>query len=247
MLFPPASSQLAFAAGLGFAALSICAEPSTAINPSARPPTANTANCFLILFPLGCARVLNRIYLPCATENSSHLISSQQTAETAARFALLTKPLRNSKKGAKPEHCPGPSKQRDWFQGVFMPESRRRLLMTFVGAAGVLALRPALALCQGAPSVRPSPQPRPSPNAPDSHVPYGLKDGPQAAVSDKKAIERANQQELRSNVSKLYEIVADLKDQVEKTDANKTLSVSVVKKAQQIEKLAKQIKELAKG
>ncbi len=128
-----------------------------------------------------------------------------------------------------------------------MPESRRRLLMTFVGAAGVLALRPALALCQGAPSVRPSPQPRPSPNAPDSHVPYGLKDGPQAAVSDKKAIERANQQELRSNVSKLYEIVADLKDQVEKTDANKTLSVSVVKKAQQIEKLAKQIKELAKG
>jgi len=46
-------------------------------------------------------------------------------------------------------------------------------------------------------------------------VPYGLKDGPQAAVSDKKAIERANQQELRSNVSKLYEIVADLKDQVD--------------------------------
>jgi hypothetical protein len=127
-----------------------------------------------------------------------------------------------------------------------MPESRRRLLLTFVGAAGVLALRPVLALCQGAPSVRPSPQPRPSPNTPDSHVPSGL-NGPQVTVPDRKAMDRANQQELRSDVSKLYEMVADLKDQVEKTDANSTLSVSVVKKAQQIEKLAKLIKELAKG
>jgi hypothetical protein len=79
-------------------------------------------------------------------------------------------------------------------------------------------------------------------------VPYGLKDGPQAATGpDQKAIDRANQQELRSDVSKLYEMVTDLKEQVEKTDANKTLSLTVVKKAQQIEKLAKQIKELAKG
>jgi hypothetical protein len=131
-----------------------------------------------------------------------------------------------------------------------MPESRRRLLMTFVGAAGVLALKPALALCQGV-SAHPTPQPpqpRPSPNAPDAHVPYGLKDGPQAATGpDQKALDRAKQQELRSDVSKLYEMVAELKDQVEKTDANSTLSLTVVKKAQQIEKLAKQIKEVAKG
>jgi hypothetical protein len=32
-----------------------------------------------------------------------------------------------------------------------------------------------------------------------------------------------------------------------RTDANSMLSVSLVKKAQQIEKLAKQIKDLAKG
>ena len=131
-----------------------------------------------------------------------------------------------------------------------MPQSRRRLLLTFVGAAGALALRPVLAAPQGAgahPTPQP-PQPRPSPNAPDSHVPYGLKDGPQAATGpDQKAIERAGQQELRSDVSKLYEMVADLKEQVEKTDATSTLSLSVVKKAQQIEKLAKQIKERAKG
>ena len=41
-------------------------------------------------------------------------------------------------------------------------------------------------------------------------------------------------------------MAADLKTSVEKTDAN-TLSVSLVRKAQDIEKLAKQIKNLAKG
>ncbi|HKV63756.1 MAG TPA: hypothetical protein VJO16_17745 [Candidatus Acidoferrum sp.] len=130
-----------------------------------------------------------------------------------------------------------------------MPESRRRLLMSLVGAAGVLALRPVLLARQAGTHPTPQPpQPRPSPNAPDAHVPYGLKDGPQAATGpDQKTLDRAKQQELRTDVSKLYEMVSELKDQVEKTDTSSTLSLTVVKKAQQIEKLAKQIKEVAKG
>jgi hypothetical protein len=130
-----------------------------------------------------------------------------------------------------------------------MPGSRRRLLLTFVGAAGVLALRPVFAAPQAGTRPTPQPpQPRPSPNAPDGHVPYGLKDGPQAATGpDQKSIDRAKQQELRTDVSKLYEMVSELKDLIEKTNTDSTLSLSVVKKAQQIEKLAKQIKEVAKG
>jgi hypothetical protein len=62
-----------------------------------------------------------------------------------------------------------------------------------------------------------------------------------------KAIEMENQKELRAGVAKLYDMVVELRDQVEKTDANSTLSIPVMKKAQQIEKLAKQIKNLAKG
>jgi len=62
-----------------------------------------------------------------------------------------------------------------------------------------------------------------------------------------KAIERANQREIRADIAKLYEMVTELKEEIEKTDATATLSISVVKKAQQIEKLAKQIKGLAKG
>lgn len=42
-------------------------------------------------------------------------------------------------------------------------------------------------------------------------------------------------------------MVANLKDQLEKTDPAATLSVPFTKKTQQIEKLAKQIKSLAKG
>ena len=130
-----------------------------------------------------------------------------------------------------------------------MPESRRHLLVTFVGVVGLLAFKPVLAARQaGARSTPQAPQPRPSPNAPDAHVPYGLKDGPKAATGpDQKSVDRAKQQELRTDVSKLYEMVSELKEQVEKTDTSSTLSLNVVKKAQQIEKLAKQIKEVAKG
>jgi len=69
----------------------------------------------------------------------------------------------------------------------------------------------------------------------------------QPSRPDPRAIEQANQKEIRTDVAKLYEMVSELKEQVEKTDATATLSISVVKKAQQIEKLAKQIKDLAKG
>jgi hypothetical protein len=127
-----------------------------------------------------------------------------------------------------------------------MQESRRNLLMTFFGSASVFALAPVLSALQGAAGSRPSPpQPKPSPNTPDGHVPSGL-DGP-PTVSDSKPGSKQNQAEIKSEVTRLYEMVSELKEQVEHTDSNSTLSLSVVKKAQQIEKLAKQIKELAKG
>jgi len=53
--------------------------------------------------------------------------------------------------------------------------------------------------------------------------------------------------EIRTDIRKLYEMVSELKEQIDKTDASSTLSLAVVKKAQEIEKLAKQIKNLAKG
>jgi len=52
---------------------------------------------------------------------------------------------------------------------------------------------------------------------------------------------------LREDIVRLYGMASDLKEQIQRTDSNAMLSVSLVKKAQQIEKLAKQIKDLAKG
>jgi hypothetical protein len=45
----------------------------------------------------------------------------------------------------------------------------------------------------------------------------------------------------------LYELASQLKDEVEKTDSSKVLSLDLVKKAEEIEKLAHDIKNRTKG
>lgn len=122
-----------------------------------------------------------------------------------------------------------------------MGKSRRSLLMTLVGAAGVFVVEPLLAALQSA--AKSTPQLHPYPNGRDPNAPE--LDEPR--VVDQKALKLQNRKKLRSDIAKLYEMVSDFKEQVETTDANSTLSVSLVKKAQQIEKLAKQIKDLAKS
>ena len=158
--------------------------------------------------------------------------------------SLYFRSCETSKKGLKVSTIHGQAVIR--FREVPMLESRRRLMMTCIGAAGVLASQPLMAAWQGTPAHPAPPQPRPSPNTPNPNFPPGLK-GPPVTGPDKKAIDRQNQEEIRTDVTKLYEMVSELKDEVDRTNTNSTLAVSVVKKAQQIEKLAKQIKDLAKG
>ena len=57
--------------------------------------------------------------------------------------------------------------------------------------------------------------------------------------------ERQNQ--IKKNVQRLYDLATELKNAVEKTDSSKVLSLNLVKKAEEAEKLAKQIKTLAQG
>ena len=54
------------------------------------------------------------------------------------------------------------------------------------------------------------------------------------------------QEELKKDTEKLLELATELKQSVDKTDEN-TLSLEVIKKADQIEKLAKSVKEKMKG
>ncbi len=54
------------------------------------------------------------------------------------------------------------------------------------------------------------------------------------------------QEELKKDTEKLLELATELKQSVDKTDEN-TLSLEVIKKADQIEKLAKSVKDKMKG
>jgi hypothetical protein len=113
--------------------------------------------------------------------------------------------------------------------------------MAILGGAGALAAGSAL---HSEPQ-RP-PEARPSPNTPDPDHPWGLA-GHGDKPEESKSMAKQNQAEVKASVQKLYELATELKEQVDKSDASMVLSVSVVKKSQQIEKLAKHVKELAKG
>lgn len=123
-----------------------------------------------------------------------------------------------------------------------MSNSRRRWLMTAAGSLTVLAAKPFLLGQMG--QGRTVPKAQPYPNGRDPNAAPGNDD---PSRLDPKAVQQANQKKLREDIKQLYEMVSDLKDQMDKTDPNSTLSVSLVKKTEQIEKLAKQIKGLAKG
>lgn len=69
---------------------------------------------------------------------------------------------------------------------------------------------------------------------------------PSLPTPDKQALEK-NAQELKTEVARLYELASDLKTEVDHTDTTKVLSTSLTKKAQEIEKLAKDIKSRTKG
>jgi len=56
-----------------------------------------------------------------------------------------------------------------------------------------------------------------------------------------------NEKNIKKDIEKLYELATQLKNEAEKTDSANVLSVPLIKKAEEIEKLAKQIKERARG
>lgn len=73
---------------------------------------------------------------------------------------------------------------------------------------------------------------------------YGAPVDPKVA---KAMLQRQNAKEFQESVARLSVLVNELKEEVEKTASADVLSVKTYKKAQEIEKLAKQIKNKAKG
>lgn len=58
---------------------------------------------------------------------------------------------------------------------------------------------------------------------------------------------QANDKDIKKSVEKLFQLASELKAEVDKTDSAQVLSLPMVRKAEEIEKLAKEIKSRAKG
>ena len=84
----------------------------------------------------------------------------------------------------------------------------------------------------------------PIPPHTNPNEPFPDNNGPKI---DEKKILKQNDETIKGDVEKLYDLASDLKKEVEKTDSVNVLSLPMIQKAEQIEKLAKQVKNLARG
>lgn len=122
-----------------------------------------------------------------------------------------------------------------------MYPSRRRLLVNGGAAVGALLLPWKITSAQDATQDPPiSPRTRRDGPEDPSHSPL-------PAGANTKALLEQHQKDIKKDIEKLYDLATQLKAEVEKTDATTVLSLGMVKKAEEIEKLAKQIKDHAKG
>jgi hypothetical protein len=124
-------------------------------------------------------------------------------------------------------------------------EKRRDFLTGLVvtGAIGGVWL----SIAQGTqlPQTPQAPQPTRSPqdkNGPPDASP----DNPNLPSVEKRMLEE-NEKDIKKKVEKLYELATQLKAEVDKTDSSKVLSVGMLKKTEEIEKLARDIRNRSKG
>ena len=81
------------------------------------------------------------------------------------------------------------------------------------------------------------------PQIPDASGSTGADDIPLPPRADPKVQLKEGQKELRRDVDHLLQLAKDLKDESDKTPETDVLSLSLVKKAEDIEKLARQIRD----
>ena len=122
-----------------------------------------------------------------------------------------------------------------------MLETRRVFVVRIVGAASSLAAEERRLFAQYPPTPPPPPQPAETPN------PAELHSNPRAAAVARRARMQQDEKEFREGVERLYQLTSDLREEVQKTTTTEVLSVRMIKKTEEIEKLAKVLKNKAKG
>ena len=66
-------------------------------------------------------------------------------------------------------------------------------------------------------------------------------------TSPAKRMLEENEKDIKKKVEKLYQLASELKAEVDKTDSSKVLSLTMLKKTEEIEKLARDIRNRSKG
>jgi len=117
-----------------------------------------------------------------------------------------------------------------------MMESRRKFLTLFM-VSGV----PLLAFDFGAPAQTQQSRTGQKPGQKDKE------EDTEEPKFDSKAMLAANQKDIKKDIERLFQLATELKAEVEKTDSVRMLSVAMLKKAEEIEKLAKEIRSRAIG
>jgi hypothetical protein len=119
-----------------------------------------------------------------------------------------------------------------------LPSRRHLLLLSFAALPGVLVRFQA-------PTIQDPTRGRRRPDG--SEDPSNNPNSPALPAASNKALLEERQKNIKRDVQKLYDLAEQLKNEVEKTDSTTVLSLAMLKKAEEIEKLAKQIKDRAKG
>ena len=91
--------------------------------------------------------------------------------------------------------------------------------------------------------------PAPVPQLPNPAAPNSPSDNPARERMEKEMAKKANEErqaQLRRDSDRLFKLATELKESVDKSNQN-TLSIDVIKKAEEIEKLAHSVKEKMKG
>ena len=120
-----------------------------------------------------------------------------------------------------------------------MHETRRTFMLALAAATGCFAMPESPLFAQRHGGFPTPPQPAERQN------PATLSNDPNRASA--KALLEENEREFRTGIERLYQLTGELRDEVQKTATTEVLSLHIYKKTEEIEKLAKQLKNKAKS
>jgi hypothetical protein len=121
-----------------------------------------------------------------------------------------------------------------------MLSTRRSFLKNFAGASGTLML------LQSSPPI-PTPRRRTPVDPPEPAEKAEKQDAEKSETSPRGVQQRAQEKEFRETMEQLFVRVRDLEIELEHTPTAAIFSVSVFRRTQEIEKLAKRLKNYARA